>query len=41
MNDIDHRQLGSKLDLFHQQDEGPGMVFWHPRGWALYRVVEE
>ncbi|WP_375508432.1 threonine--tRNA ligase [uncultured Caballeronia sp.] len=40
MNDIDHRQLGSKLDLFHQQDDGPGMVFWHPRGWALYRVIE-
>lgn len=41
MNDIDHRQLGNRLDLFHQQDEGPGMVFWHPRGWALYRVVED
>jgi threonyl-tRNA synthetase len=41
VNDIDHRQLGNKLDLFHQQDEGPGMVFWHPRGWALYRVVED
>ncbi|CAG4888834.1 threonine--tRNA ligase [Paraburkholderia saeva] len=41
MNDIDHRQLGSRLDLFHQQEEGPGMVFWHPRGWALYRVVED
>ncbi|AMM16772.1 MAG: threonine--tRNA ligase [Pseudomonadota bacterium] len=41
MNDMDHRQLGSKLDLFHQQDEGPGMVFWHPRGWALYRVIED
>lgn len=41
MNDIDHRILGSKLDLFHLQQEGPGMVFWHPRGWALYRVLEE
>ena len=41
MDDIDHRQLGNKLDLFHQQDEGPGMVFWHPRGWELYRVVED
>ncbi|MEM5290686.1 hypothetical protein ACFQ3P_04590 [Paraburkholderia sabiae] len=41
MNEIDHRILGSKLDLFHQQEEGPGMVFWHPRGWALYRVLED
>ncbi len=41
MNEIDHRILGSKLDLFHQQQEGPGMVFWHPRGWALYRVLED
>jgi threonyl-tRNA synthetase len=41
VNDIDHRILGSKLDLFHLQQEGPGMVFWHPRGWALYRVLEE
>nr|WP_176704807.1 threonine--tRNA ligase [Burkholderia sp. M701] len=40
MNDIDHRVLGNKLDLFHQQEEGPGMVFWHPRGFALYRVLE-
>ena len=37
----DHRVLGTKLDLFHQQEEGPGMVFWHPRGFALYRVVED
>jgi threonyl-tRNA synthetase len=41
VNEIDHRSLGSKLDLFHQQEEGPGMVFWHPRGWALYRVLED
>ncbi|AYQ43725.1 MULTISPECIES: threonine--tRNA ligase [Burkholderia cepacia complex] len=41
MNDSDHRILGSNLDLFHQQHEGPGMVFWHPRGWALYRVLED
>ena len=41
MNDIDHRVLGNKLNLFHQQEEGPGMVFWHPRGWALYRVLED
>ncbi|OLL31823.1 threonine--tRNA ligase [Burkholderia sp. SRS-W-2-2016] len=41
MNDIDHRVLGNKLDLFHQQEEGAGMVFWHPRGWMLYRVLED
>ena len=41
MQDIDHRVLGSKLDLFHQQEEGPGMVFWHPRGWMLYRAIED
>ncbi|MBL8642945.1 MAG: threonine--tRNA ligase, partial [Rhodospirillaceae bacterium] len=37
----DHRRIGRRMDLFHQQDEGPGMVFWHPRGMALYRVIEE
>jgi threonyl-tRNA synthetase len=41
LNDFDHRQLGNTLDLFHQQDEGPGMVFWHPRGWEVYRVIED
>ncbi|QQC66510.1 threonine--tRNA ligase [Paraburkholderia ginsengisoli] len=41
VNDIDHRVLGKKLDLFHQQEEGAGMVFWHPRGWALYRALED
>ncbi|WDD91687.1 threonine--tRNA ligase [Burkholderia sp. FERM BP-3421] len=41
MDAFDHRILGSKLDLFHQRDEGPGTVFWHPRGMALLRVVEE
>lgn len=35
----DHRAIGSRQDLFHQQEEGPGMVFWHPRGFALYRVI--
>ncbi len=38
---IDHRQLGRQLALFHQQEEGPGMVFWHPRGFALWRVIED
>ena len=36
----DHRKLGKQLDLFHFQDEAPGMVFWHEKGWALYRIVE-
>lgn len=37
----DHRKIGKALDLFHQQEEGPGMVFWHPRGWALWQQVEQ
>ena len=37
----DHRKIGRQLDLFHQQEEAPGMVFWHPRGWALWQVVEQ
>lgn len=41
MEEFDHRVLGSRLDLFHQQDESPGAIFWHPRGMVLYRVVEE
>jgi threonyl-tRNA synthetase len=41
MQDIDHRTLGSRLELFHQQEEGPGMVFWHPRGCQLYRTIED
>jgi|TARA_B110000977_G_scaffold121301_1_gene156067 threonyl-tRNA synthetase len=36
----DHRRLGKQLDLFHFQEEAPGMVFWHDRGWQLYRLVE-
>ncbi|KTG16168.1 MULTISPECIES: threonine--tRNA ligase [unclassified Guyparkeria] len=36
----DHRRLGKQLDLFHFQDEAPGLVFWHPRGWAIWQVVE-
>ena len=36
----DHRKLGKKLDLFHMQDEAPGMVFWHPKGWTLYKAIE-
>ena len=37
----DHRQLGTQLDLFHMQEEAPGMVFWHPKGWALWQQVEQ
>jgi len=37
----DHRKLGRQLDLFHFQEESPGMVFWHERGWQLYRVIED
>lgn len=37
----DHRRLGRQLDLFHMQDEAPGMVFWHPRGWSLWQEVEQ
>jgi threonyl-tRNA synthetase len=36
----DHRRLGKQLDLFHFQEEAPGMVFWHPAGWQLYQAVE-
>ena len=37
----DHRSLGQRLDLFHLQEEAPGMVFWHPRGYQLYQLIEE
>src|ERR1700756_1826398 len=36
----DHRRLGTQLDLFHWQDVAPGMVFWHPKGWAIWQAVE-
>jgi len=36
----DHRKLGKQLDLFHLQDNAPGMVFWHPKGWALWLQIE-
>jgi threonyl-tRNA synthetase len=35
----DHRKLGRKLDLFHTQEEAPGMIFWHDRGWTIYRLI--
>ncbi len=37
----DHRTLGTQLDLFHMQQEAPGLVFWHPKGWALWQQVEQ
>ena len=36
----DHRKLGREMDLFHQQEEAPGMAFWHPKGWTLYLTLE-
>ncbi|MDX8388312.1 MAG: threonine--tRNA ligase [Ghiorsea sp.] len=36
----DHRKLAKQLDLFHLQDEAPGMIFWHPKGWNVWQVVE-
>ena len=37
----DHRKLGKALDLFHTQDEAPGMVFWHDKGWTIYLLLED
>jgi len=37
----DHRRLGKQLDLFHLQDEAPGMIFWHPKGWSIWQQVEQ
>ncbi|MEZ5547905.1 MAG: threonine--tRNA ligase [Pseudomonadales bacterium] len=37
----DHRKLAKKMDLFHLQEEAPGMAFWHPKGWAIYQAVEQ
>jgi threonyl-tRNA synthetase len=37
----DHRKLGRELDLFHFQEEAPGLVFWHPKGWAIWQAVEQ
>ena len=41
MDELDHRSLGSRLNLWHIQEDAPGMVFWHPRGYAIYRVLED
>jgi threonyl-tRNA synthetase len=37
----DHRRVGRHLDLFHMQDEAPGLVFWHPKGWAVWQEIEQ
>jgi threonyl-tRNA synthetase len=37
----DHRRLGRQLELFHTQDEAPGMVFWHPKGWVIWQSIEQ
>lgn len=37
----DHRKIGKAQDLFHLQEEGPGLVFWHPKGWSIWQVVEQ
>ncbi|MDB9868592.1 threonine--tRNA ligase [Pseudomonadales bacterium] len=37
----DHRKLGKKFDLFHTQEEAPGMVFWHPKGWQIWQTIEQ
>ena len=37
----DHRKLGKQLDLFHLQEEAPGMVFWHPKGWVIWQQIEQ
>ena len=37
----DHRRLGTQLDLYHMQEEAPGLVFWHPKGWTLWQAVEQ
>ena len=37
----DHRKVGKKLSLFHMQEEAPGMVFWHPKGWTVYQQIEQ
>ena len=41
MRDNDHRAIGNRMDLFHFQEEAPGMAFWHPRGFAIYRIIED
>ena len=37
----DHRKIGKKLDLYHMQEEAPGAIFWHPKGWSIYQTIEQ
>ena len=37
----DHRKINKKLDLYHMQEEAPGSIFWHPKGWSVYSAIEE
>lgn len=37
----DHRKIAAKMDLFHTQEEAPGMIFWHPNGWTIYKIMEQ
>jgi threonyl-tRNA synthetase len=41
MDDLDHRKIGASLELYHIQENAPGMVFWHPRGYEVYRILED
>ncbi|MCC6551756.1 MAG: threonine--tRNA ligase [Polyangiaceae bacterium] len=41
LDECDHRSIGGRMDLFHLQEEAPGRIFWHPKGWILYRLVED
>src|SRR6185312_316110 len=36
----DHRKLGVQLELFHLQENAPGMIFWHPKGWTIYQIIK-
>ena len=36
----DHRKIGKEMELFHMQEEAPGMVFWHPNGWRIYQILQ-
>ena len=41
MDANDHRVIANRMDLFHLQEEGPGVIFWHPRGFTVYRLIED
>lgn len=41
MDDIDHRIIGKKLDLYHMEEDAPGMIYWHGQGWTVYRALED